>query len=109
MGVTDNDSWLNNFPVKGRKNAPLLFDTNFKSKPAYWALVEPSSIAVKTKGIEAKKVEEVNDLAWKLSNSIEVNKRIEGKEDTKANVKVVWDKENIHINANITEKITFCL
>ncbi|WP_342985363.1 endo-1,4-beta-xylanase [Clostridium saudiense] len=102
-GVTDNDSWLNNFPVKGRKNAPLLFDTNFKSKPAYWALVEPSSIAVKTKGIEAKKVEEVNDLAWKLSNSIEVNKRIEGKEDTKANVKVVWDKENIHINANITD------
>lgn len=66
-------------------------------------MVEPSSIAVKTKGIEAKKVEEVNDLAWKLSNSIEVNKRIEGKEDTKANVKVVWDKENIHINANITD------
>lgn len=102
-GVTDNDSWLDNFPVEGRKNAPLLFDRNFKAKPAYWALVDPNSLEIKTKSIEAKKVEKVNDLAWKLSNSIDVNKIIEGNDGAKANVRVIWDEENIYINADITD------
>lgn len=102
-GVTDNDSWLDNFPVEGRENAPLLFDRNLKAKPAYWALVDSSSIAIQTKSIEAKKVEEINNLAWKLSNSIDVNKTIEGDNGAKANVKVVWDEENIYINADITD------
>ena len=102
-GVADNSSWLDNFPVEGRKNAPLLFDRNFKAKPAYWALVDSNSVGIKTKSIEAKKVEEVNDLAWKLSNSIDVNKTIEGNDGAKANVKVLWDEENIYINADITD------
>jgi endo-1,4-beta-xylanase len=34
--VTDKHSWLDNFPVKGRKNYPLLFDQNLKPKKAYW-------------------------------------------------------------------------
>lgn len=102
-GVTDNDSWLDNSPVEGRKNAPLLFDRNFKAKPAYWALVDPNSLEIKTKSIEAKKVEKVNDLAWKLSNSIDVNKIIEGNDGAKANVRVIWDEENIYINADITD------
>lgn len=102
-GVTDDSSWLDNFPVEGRKNAPLLFDRSFKAKPAYWALVDSSSVQIQTKSIEAKKVEKVNDLAWKLSNSIDVNKTIEGKDGAKANVKVVWDEENIYLNADITD------
>jgi endo-1,4-beta-xylanase len=38
-GVTDNRSWLNYYPVKGRKNYPLLFDQNFEPKPAFFELV----------------------------------------------------------------------
>ncbi len=34
--ISDRSSWLNNFPVKGRKNYPLLFDRNLQPKPAYW-------------------------------------------------------------------------
>lgn len=34
-GTHDGRSWLNNYPVKGRTNHPLLFDRQFKSKPAY--------------------------------------------------------------------------
>jgi len=34
-GVNDGQSWLNNWPIKGRTNYPLLFDRNFKSKPAF--------------------------------------------------------------------------
>lgn len=32
-GVTDGDSWLNNWPVFGRKDYPLLFDRQYKAKP----------------------------------------------------------------------------
>jgi endo-1,4-beta-xylanase len=34
-GVTDGDSWLNNWPVRGRTNHPLLFDRSGKTKPAF--------------------------------------------------------------------------
>ena len=32
-GVRDGDSWKNNFPVRGRKEYPLLFDRNYEMKP----------------------------------------------------------------------------
>lgn len=32
-GVTDGDSWLNGWPVRGRTNYPLLFDRDYKAKP----------------------------------------------------------------------------
>jgi endo-1,4-beta-xylanase len=38
-GVTDADSWLNNWPVVGRTSYPLLFDRNGAPKPAYHAVV----------------------------------------------------------------------
>jgi endo-1,4-beta-xylanase len=34
-GVSDKVSWLNNFPVRGRTNYPLLFDRDMKPKPVY--------------------------------------------------------------------------
>jgi endo-1,4-beta-xylanase len=38
-GVTDRDSWKNNFPVRGRTNYPLLFDREGKPKPAFEAVI----------------------------------------------------------------------
>ena len=38
-GVTDADSWLNNWPVRGRTNYPLLFDREGNPKPAFDAVV----------------------------------------------------------------------
>lgn len=37
-GVTDDTSWKNNFPVRGRTNYPLLFDRKHKPKDAYFAI-----------------------------------------------------------------------
>ena len=34
-GVNDGQSWLNNWPIRGRTNYPLLFDRNYKPKPAF--------------------------------------------------------------------------
>ena len=38
--VTDKESWLNNFPVRGRTNYPLLFDRDGKTKPAFDAVIK---------------------------------------------------------------------
>jgi len=38
-GVTDADSWLNNWPVRGRTSYPLLFDRAGKPKPAFNAVI----------------------------------------------------------------------
>ena len=37
--VTDQDSWLNDFPARGRTNHPLLFDRRGRPKPAFEAVV----------------------------------------------------------------------
>jgi endo-1,4-beta-xylanase len=37
--VSDKATWLDNFPVRGRKNYPLLFDQNLNPKKAYWEVV----------------------------------------------------------------------
>lgn len=34
-GVSDGQSWLNGFPIRGRTNYPLLFDRDLKPKAAY--------------------------------------------------------------------------
>jgi endo-1,4-beta-xylanase len=38
-GVTDGDSWLNNWPVRGRTSYPILFDRNGKPKAAFDAVM----------------------------------------------------------------------
>jgi len=38
--ISDRSSWLDNFPVRGRKDYPLLFDKNLKPKKAFYAVVE---------------------------------------------------------------------
>lgn len=38
--VADNYTWLDHYPVEGRKNYPLLFDENYERKKAYEKVVE---------------------------------------------------------------------
>ena len=38
--LSDHYSWLDNYPVMGRKNYPLLFDTARQRKKAYWEVVK---------------------------------------------------------------------
>lgn len=39
-GLADDRTWLDNFPVTGRKNYPLLFDTNLNPKKAYFEIID---------------------------------------------------------------------
>lgn len=42
-GVSDGDSWLNGFPIRGRVNHPLLFDRELKPKPALQAVLDAAT------------------------------------------------------------------
>ena len=42
-GVTDGDSWLNDWPVKGRASYPLLFDRDGKPKPAFESVLKTAT------------------------------------------------------------------
>jgi endo-1,4-beta-xylanase len=44
-GVTDGDSWLNNFPTRGRTNYALLFDRQGKPKPAFFSVAQAGKSA----------------------------------------------------------------
>ena len=39
-GVTDGNSWLNNWPIRGRASHPLLFDREGKPKPAFDTVIK---------------------------------------------------------------------
>lgn len=47
-GVSDGDSWKNDFPVKGRKEYPLLFDRNHQPKPFLRELLSPKTATFDT-------------------------------------------------------------
>lgn len=42
-GIHDGHSWLNNFPIRGRTDYPLLFDRALKAKPAFFAIQKPTA------------------------------------------------------------------
>jgi endo-1,4-beta-xylanase len=44
-GVTDGDSWLNNWPVRGRTSYPLLFDRAGQPKPAFDAVTKVKQVS----------------------------------------------------------------
>ncbi|WP_010677927.1 endo-1,4-beta-xylanase [Bacillus timonensis] len=39
-GAADDYTWLDNFPVAGRKNWPFLFDENHKPKDSFWKVIQ---------------------------------------------------------------------
>jgi len=38
--ISDKNTWLDYYPVPGRKNYPLLFDQQYQPKKAYWSVVD---------------------------------------------------------------------
>ena len=44
-GTDDGSSWLNDFPVRGRTDYPLLFDRQRRPKPAFFAVQQAAQAA----------------------------------------------------------------
>ncbi|MGO4528724.1 endo-1,4-beta-xylanase [Paenibacillus sp. 2TAF8] len=43
-GAADNYTWLDNFPVRGRKNWPFVFDTQLKPKDSFWRILDKAKV-----------------------------------------------------------------
>jgi endo-1,4-beta-xylanase len=39
-GIDDGQSWLNNWPIFGRTNYPLVFDRNYQPKAAFYSIIK---------------------------------------------------------------------
>ena len=42
-GMSDAQSWRNNWPIRGRSAYPLLFDSNYQPKPAFYAVIKTAT------------------------------------------------------------------
>ena len=42
-GVSDKDSWRQNWPIRGRTDFPLLFDREYKAKPIVEAIINEAT------------------------------------------------------------------
>ena len=107
-GNSDDDSWLDNFPVVGRNNAALLFDRNLQAKPAYWAIVDPSKVDVYKKTVNTSSGTPVIgnnvDAKWMTTKSFDVNSFVKGLDGATAKVKSMWDVDNLYIFADVHDE-----
>lgn len=64
-GVTDGDSWRNDWPVKGRTSYPLLFDRSGRPKPAFDAVIQVAPGSTRSSAVRVE-----NERARQLSAQI---------------------------------------
>lgn len=100
-GVIDGNSWLqSNSNVGGgadgtQTQCPLLFDDNYKVKPAFWGMVDPSKL---------------EPLTQKISISLSEKDAFEGKpsytfaqDDLEVTFTPIWNQEEIQVLAEVKD------
>lgn len=108
-GNSDDDTWLDNFPVKNRLNAPMLFDRNLQAKPAYWAIVDPSKVSsvYKQKVNVSKGTATIGkdaDPKWAMIKAFDVNSFVQGISGATGKVKTMWDANNLYIFVEVKDE-----
>ena len=106
-GFHDGHTWLTYIPVK-KIDWPLLFDKNFKTKYAYWGLIDPSILPenisaddTKNKSIgNAKKgtpkIDGIEDKIWEKAEELSISIYVQGN-GSKGTGKVLWDEKNLYV------------
>ncbi|OPJ54941.1 endo-1,4-beta-xylanase [Clostridium oryzae] len=106
-GNSDDDTWLDNTPVKGRKDAPLLFDRKLQAKPAFWGIVDPSKLPVQRHEAYATEgtpvLSDTPDNLWGVAKSVDADNFVKGKSGATAKIKTMWDSKNLYIMANVKD------
>ncbi len=101
-GSVDKYSWLQSSSNVGggadgsTRQRPLLFDDNFKAKPAYYAFVDPSKLAPYTQKVVILQSED-GSLSNAESYSFEKN-------GTAVSFKTVWNNKGITFDADVKTK-----
>lgn len=103
-GMSDDETWLDNFPTAGRSDHPLLFDKNLQPKPAYWAIVDPSKMPVVIQRTDAFLVSQLpasaTDEAWG-NVSPKLVRDAQGK--VRGWYKVTWAPSGLTVLARVNE------
>ncbi|MEZ0536482.1 endo-1,4-beta-xylanase [Caldicellulosiruptoraceae bacterium PP1] len=98
-GLKDDYSWLNS----SRNNFPLLFDKNYQSKYAFWALVEPNVIPPLIQKITINNGQAIID--GKEDNTYKTVKPIKifSEQNEIASSKILWDNDNLNIFMRVND------
>ena len=118
-GVIDTYSWLQQQSNVGGGatgtilQCPLLFDGNYKAKPAFWAFVDPSTVdpsvlIVERPTIQIKKgtatIGDEIDAVWDDVEEVPLDIRVQGAEAT-AKAKLLWDEDNLYVLMDVKDKV----
>ncbi|UUZ94128.1 endo-1,4-beta-xylanase [Paenibacillus sp. P25] len=100
-GMADDGTWLDNFPVKGRKDAPPLFDRALQAKPAYWGIVDPSKLPVYRNAMRAARgtpvIGAAPDKIWQAMKPTPVDQRVNGRTGAAAEARTMWDEGHLYV------------
>lgn len=103
-GTSDADTWLDNHPVVGRRDAPLLFDRKLQAKPAYWAIVDPSTVPVEALELRAPSVAKapkgIGDKAW---NDVAIIPYKDEAGNVVAKLRLCWDAANVYALVEVSD------
>ena len=100
-GVIDCNSWLQSSNNVGgaasgkSRQYPLLFDDNYKVKPAFWAMVDPSKLEPEAKAVDIKQAL-VDD--FDAANTIEFSDK-----GTDVTVKPIWNPGQIQFLVEVAD------
>ncbi|MFV9568464.1 endo-1,4-beta-xylanase [Thermoanaerobacter mathranii] len=100
-GVSDDVTWLK------QPNAPLLFDTKLQAKPAYWAIVDPSKVAVDRQVISVSQGSPVIgtniDKIWSTEKWFYANNFVKNLNGATAKFKLLWDAKNLYVLVQVDD------
>lgn len=98
-GVIEPNSWLHSQSnvgggADGSKQCPLLFDGNYKAKPAYWAYVDATKLQ--------PSIQEIT-VVEKKGDEISGNEYDFAQDDTEAAFTPVWDKDGLSVLVTVKD------
>ncbi|WP_458461876.1 endo-1,4-beta-xylanase [Paenibacillus sp.] len=109
-GLADDGTWLDNHPVKGRKDAPLLFDRKLKAKPAFWALVDPTTLPIYRNEWTALKASPSfpnhkgqEDILWGAVKGLEINHLADGTSAVTGEARMMWDAKKVNLRVEVKD------
>ncbi|CAM4464905.1 endo-1,4-beta-xylanase [Paenibacillus tarimensis] len=100
-GMADDNTWLKNFPI-ARLDLPLLFDEQLQSKPAFWAIVDPSRLPARYESHDAAfgtaKVDQQEELLWQAQKAVRLSS-----ETVTASFKTLWDAKRLYVLVDVND------
>lgn len=132
-GVIDRNSWLQHASFVGggtngsKKQTPLIFDDDYKVKPAYWAFVDEEKMAsvidsynleFEEEEKEEKKVKPEASLSipygiavvdgemeeiWNITEEVPLNINLGAK--ATATAKMIWDEESLYVFFKVKDSV----